>query len=78
MTPAFYHLHTELGMISAEVTPTLEALGDQPWVVRLRSVKGDLLLSCTVEDCSALGAASEAADTFLSLKKCTNKSFSIQ
>ena len=78
MKPTFYHCHTELGMISAEVTPTLEALGDQPWAVRLRSVKGDLLLSCFVEDSSALGAAAEAVRTLLEAKKCTNKSFSIQ
>lgn len=45
------------GKIHAEVTPTMQALGDQPWVVRLRGVAGVLLLSCTVEDSSALGAA---------------------
>ena len=78
MKPTFYHFHTELGMISAEVTPTLEALGDQQWAVRLRHSKGDLLLSCFVEDSSALGAAAEAVRTLLEAKKCTNKSFTIQ
>lgn len=64
-----YRIETCLGMIHAEVHPTMEALGDQPWTVRLRDTKGVLLLSCTVEDCSALGAASEAVDTFLECKK---------
>lgn len=56
-------------MIHAEVKPTMEALGDQPWQVRLRDSKGVLLLSCTVDECSALGAATEAVDTFLDAKK---------
>ena len=65
------------GKILAEVTPTMQALGDQPWNVRLRGAAGDLLLSCTVEDGSALGAACAAVDFLLEAKKVHNKSYSI-
>lgn len=76
---ANFKFSTAVGMIHAQVTPTMEALGDQPWQVRLRSDKGDLILSCTVEDMSAMGAAAEAVRTFLECKKDVyNKSFSIQ
>lgn len=64
--------------VHAEVTPTMQALGDQPWQVRLRSAEGDLLLSCTVEDSSALGAACAAVDTLLEAKHVQNKSYSIR
>lgn len=74
-----YKFNTAVGMIHAQVTPTMEALGDQPWQVRLRSEKGDIILSCFVEDMSAMGAAAEAVRTFLECKKNVyNKSFSIQ
>lgn len=73
-----YKFNTAAGMIHAQVTPTMEALGDQPWQVWLRSTEGVLLLSCTVEDMSAMGAAAEAVRTFLDAKKVHNKSFSIQ
>ena len=74
----FYHFNTELGMLSAEVHPTLQALGDQPWEVRVRHTTGELLLSCYVEDSSAMGAAAEAVRDLLDLKRCVNKSFTIQ
>ena len=73
-----YKFSTALGMLHAEVHPTLEALGDQPWEVRIRSTKGDLLLACFVEDSSALGAAAEAVREVLVLTKTYNKSFTIQ
>ena len=73
-----YKFNTALGMLHAEVHPTLEALGDQPWEVRIRSTKGDLLLACFVEDSSALGAAAEAVREVLDLTKTYNKSFTIQ
>lgn len=74
-----YKFTTAAGPIHAQVSPTMEALGDQPWLVRLRSTEGVLLLSCTVEDMSAAGAAAEAVRTFLDCKKdIYNKSFSIQ
>lgn len=73
-----YKFNTAIGMLHAQVTPTMEALGDQPWQVRIRSDKGDLLLSCFVEDMSALGAAAEAVREVLDLTKTHNKSFSIQ
>ena len=63
--------------VHAEVQPTMLVLGDQPWVVRLRSGEGDLLLSCTVEDSSALGAACAAVETLLDAKKVSNKSYSV-
>lgn len=73
-----YRFNTHAGMIHAHVTPTLQALGDQPWKVELRSVEGVLVLSCFVEDSSALGAAAEAVRYFLDCKKDVfNKSFSI-
>lgn len=79
METANYKYTTAAGTIHAQVSPTMEALGDQPWQVRLRSTEGVLLLSCTVEDMSALGAASEAVRFFLDCKKdIYNKSFSIQ
>ena len=73
-----YHLSTELGMLHAEVSPTLEALGEQPWQVRIRSTAGDLLLSCFVEAASGLEAATEAAETVLELKKAHNRTIKIQ
>lgn len=74
-----YKFNTAVGMIHAQVTPTMDALGDQPYQVRIRSDKGDLLLSCFVEDMSAMGAAAEAVRCFLDCKKeVSNKSFSIQ
>ena len=73
-----YKFNTAVGMIHAQVLPTMEALGDQPWQVRLRSKAGDLLLSCTVEDSSAMGAAAEGVRFFLDAKKIHNKLFSIQ
>lgn len=75
---ANYKFNTAVGMIHAQVLPTMEALGDQPWDVRLRSVEGVLVLHCFVEDSSAMGAAAEAVRTFLGCRKgLINKSFSI-
>ncbi len=73
-----YKFDTALGMLHAEVLPTLEALGDQPWQVRIRSTKGDLLLSCFVEDSSAVSAAEEAIREVLDLTKTHNKNIKIQ
>jgi|GEM_PF-5608481 len=71
-----FYFDTAVGTIHAQVTPTMEALGDQPWLVRLRGTNGELLLSCAVEDMSAMGAAADAVRTFLDCKKdVCNKSF---
>lgn len=74
-----YKFSTAVGMIHAQVLPTMKALGDQPWQVRLHSTEGVLVLSCTVDEMSAMGAATEAVRFFLGCKKdVNNKSFSIQ
>lgn len=73
-----YKFTTALGMLHAEVTPTLQALGDQPWQVRIRSTEGALLLSCFVEESDAVAAAETAIREVLDLTKTHNKSIRIQ
>ncbi len=73
-----YKFTTALGMLHAEVTPTIQALGDQPWQVRIRSTKGDLLLSCFVEESNSIAAAETAIREVLDLTKTHNKSIRIQ
>lgn len=73
-----YKFSTALGMIHAEVHPTMLGLGDQPWEVRIRSDKGDLLLSCFVEESHPRNAAEIAIREVLDLTKTHNKSIRIQ
>lgn len=48
-----------------EVTPTLEALGDQPWRVVLRDTDGAFLDSMTIESFAGLAAATDAVENWL-------------
>ena len=73
-----YKFSTALGMLHAEVHPTMEALGDQPWEVRIRSTKGDLLLACFVEESHPLRAAETAIQEVLDLTKTFNKAIRLQ
>ena len=78
-TKKFYKFSTAAGMLHAEVIPTMQALGDQPWAVRVRDTKGVLLLSFTTEEMSGREAATEAVRLFLDCKRdIHNKTFSIQ
>lgn len=73
-----FRFKTAAGIVHANVTPTMECLGDQPWQVRLRGTAGDLAFSCTVDESSAREAATEAVRFFLSCKKgLPTKDFSI-
>ena len=66
---------TEFGVLHAHVLPTMDTIGDQPWMVWLRSPAGDLLLYCYVDETSAKEAVGTAVQTFLEAKKASNKNY---
>lgn len=65
MTPKDYDFQTDAGALFVRVTPTMEALGDQPWRVDIYDATRFPLQQTLVEDSSALGAASEAVHEYL-------------
>ena len=71
-----YTFDTEAGNITAQVTPTIEALGDQPWRVVLLGQDGKQLVSRLLESSSALGAATDAVDEYLEEREY-NTSFAV-
>ena len=60
-----YIFTTEGPNITAQVTPTMEALGEQPWRVVLLDSYGKQISSCFIEAASGFGAASDAVNQWL-------------
>ena len=74
-----YRFNTEGPEILARVTPTLEALGDQPWRVQLVDAIDGLSITDGgfYEAPSALQAATDAVEEYLVREGYKNTSFAV-
>ena len=59
-----YTIETAGPTIVGEVTPTMEALGDQPWIVRLYE-DGTLIVHRFIEASSGLEAVTAAVEDWM-------------
>ena len=62
-----YTIETAGPVLVAVVTPTMEALGDQPWIVRLYK-DGALIVHRFIEASSGLEAVTAAVEDWLELE----------